>query len=93
MDKIAGPFGLWTFPILNFLHEIIQMRSLLLKQTIASAPSLVPQSFSPQQSLLTTSPRAIVNREEWEVKRDENGRLEGFVVHRKLTEEESTTPP
>ena len=80
IDKIAGPFEFWTFPILNFLHEIIQMRSLLLKQTIAST------SFPPPQSLLHP-PRAIMNREEWEVKRDKEGRLEGFVVHRKVMEE------
>ena len=31
-----------------------------------------------------------VNTEEWELKRDENGRLEAIIIHRKATEESET---
>jgi len=31
-----------------------------------------------------------VNTEEWELKRDENGRLEAIIIHRRATEESET---
>jgi hypothetical protein len=71
--RFKGPLGIWVFPILNFIYEFIQS----IKSR--SRPSILPRIYLSQ---------GFENVEEWEIIRDETGRLKKIVAHRKVRESE-----
>jgi len=76
MTEIKGPFGLWGFPLLNMLIQMLGSRGTGLPQRVqrAALADKVTQN----------------NEETWELVRDERGRLANVVVHRKVTQNEGS---
>lgn len=72
MAEIRGPLGIWSFPLLNMLMRLLNQQ----RPTVQfQTPPLTQQ--------VTQN-----NEENWELVRDDKGRLVNVVVHRKVTQNE-----
>lgn len=81
MTEIKGPFGLWGFPLLNMLVQMLGSRGTGLPRTGFPQPRVVERAKLTEK--VTQN-----NEESWELVRDANGRLANVVVHRKVTQNE-----
>lgn len=73
MVGLSGPLGLWKFPLLGMLFNMLN------KSEGSHTPvNTVQEPAQPKQRVFTQ------NEERWEMMRNRKGELTGIVVHRKL---------
>ena len=68
---VSGPLGLWAFPLLNILLEILR--------------SYRPAAATTRMNM-TSLKATAENVERWQVVRDDRGRLKYVEVHREVKE-------
>lgn len=83
MSEVRGPFGLWRFPLLNLLRQMLSQTRTMLSQKRPALPNVGAVKGDASTDRVTQN-----NVESWELVRDEKGRLANVVVHRKVTENE-----
>ena len=74
MEKITGPLGYWTFPILNIIMDALSSHSLRTDS----------KKEHPHHETETMKIPILVNEEKWEWT-DYRGNKRDITVHRKVT--------
>lgn len=74
--KLTGPFGFWTFPVLNALVSILSNQSTVSNQSTESTDNKKKEEEH-------TTPQAITNEESWNWV-DYKGNKREIIVHRKV---------
>ncbi len=70
--EVKGPFGLWSFPLLNFFLETLKART----AALSAKDSRV--------SLPVVNTRPFQNEEYYKIIRGKDGSIEGINIHRKV---------
>lgn len=78
MERLTGPFGLWPFPVINFLLRLVNSFT----TGFAGSRGFRQSRFRPNETLQLSAE----NVERWELERDKGGRLSAVIVHRELKE-------